>query len=769
MHIVECHLEFSGFDEHLVKAGTSVYLWNLVRQFRAAGHRVTAVTPMHGLLPYLQTKHELLKLDWQFVDEVPVRLDPLVWKGFPEEITLSLAVQAYRMCVEGVEMILLSGGLLDTFSDSFYPPAMAEGKDLSFLKPLAFQVAAARFLTERVEAGAIVHLHEPLYHYLLPAALAGRGLIVVSTVQTNMPVNTKVYEPAVHSVLAHLGASTSSLEGLSDPALDSNLHRAMRCYLPRTKLYHEYPERPGHEYISMLALIVRSVAAMDFLSEGQLDHALTQAGTPFEALFQELAVYRELQLHAGKLVVGGCAIGEEWMHVERSNERRERTLTALGLDPLLPTIYHNSRYSVQHKGQRELFRALRRVLEKGERCNVLLHCLAPHPPHDPDLEAIAHDYPKQARVNTGPMTSLELMDWAASSDLSVFPSKFEMDTFLMAMGEAMASGSIPIATAQSGMRHFEHTFDLDAPGSTGLALPRSFRVDDPLLTDAVCDGLHRMLHLLRTNPDRIRMLRGRAVEVATRFTWPVVARRFLAIFEACASGKVPAQATPCAAATTATPVSLPRQIQDAGQGHAHRREQGVEVRWFATNTAAVEVVIPGDPAEVVALARCDDGSFVETLSSIAAEELALLVTASDGTSAWVELTIEDVEVQSGPDVRRSMQHPPPLHIQSVRCRDTAITATGIIHCTALIPEIDIGQAVTLTVAVGPFKVIQQSPRVVRAYLGAIGDRTCQFGKIAAEEGNPARIGNLSALLGIGRIQVTASTLRKFNDGIVIFF
>ena len=642
-HIVEFHLEFSGFDEHLVKAGTSVYLWNLVRQFRAAGHRVTAVTPMHGLLPYLQMKHEIVKLDWQLVDEVPVRLDPLVWKGFPEEITLALAVQAYGMCVEGIEIILLSGGLLDTFCDSFYPPAEAEGRDLSFLKPLAFQVAAARFLTERVEPGAIVHLHEPLYHYVVPAALAGRGLIVVSTVQTNMPVNTKVYAPAVRSVLAHLGASTSSLEGLSDPLLDSNLHRAMLSYLPRTKLYHEYPERPGHEYISMLALIVRSVAAMDFLSEGQLDHALTQAETPFEALFQQLAVYRELQLHAGKLVVGGCAIGEEWMHVERSDERRQRTLRALGLNPSLPTIYHNSRYSVQHKGQRELFRALRRVLDAGEQCNVLLHCLAPQPLHDPDLDAIARDYPTRARVNTGPMTSFELMDWAASSDLSVFPSKFEMDTFLMAMGEAMASGAIPIATAQRGMRHFEHRFDPDDPRSTGLALPRSFRVDDPLLTDALHDGLHRMLHLLRTNPERIRMLRARAVEVATRFTWPEVARRFLAVFEACASGKVPGKAIPSAADTAAMHVPSSRQVQGAGYGSAHRQERGTEVRWFSTNTAAVEVVIPGDPAEVSLLERCDDGSFVGTLSSITAAQLVLLVTASDGKSAWAELEIKELE------------------------------------------------------------------------------------------------------------------------------
>ena len=54
MNIIECHFEFGGFDDHLVRGGISVYLWNLCRQFRAAGHRVTALTAAHGLLPELR-------------------------------------------------------------------------------------------------------------------------------------------------------------------------------------------------------------------------------------------------------------------------------------------------------------------------------------------------------------------------------------------------------------------------------------------------------------------------------------------------------------------------------------------------------------------------------------------------------------------------------------------------------------------------------------------------------------------------------------------
>jgi len=635
LHIVECHFEFSGFDDHLVKAGTSVYLWNLVRQFRDAGHRVTAVTPAHGLLESLRAEHDVTDLGWRLDEDVPIRLDPLVWKGFPAELTLTVSARAYQMRIAGIDIVLLSGDLLDRFPDSFYPPSTLEGQDLAFLKPLAFQVAAARFLADNAEPGTIVHLHEPLYHYVLPAALDGRGLVVVSTVQTNMPVNKKVYGPEVRAVLAHLGADPAVVDGLADPPLDSELQRVMRSFLPQTLLYQDYPD----DYVSMLALVVRSVAAMDFLSEGQLDHALTQAETPFEQLFRHLAVGRELRRRADLLVVGGCAIGDEWLDVERTDERRKSTLAALDLDPSLPTIYHNGRYSVQHKGLAELFRAVHRLLDDGVRCNVLLHCLAPQPPHDPDLDALSRDYPALVRVNTGPMSAAEIMDWAASSDLSVFPSKFEMDTFLMAMGEAMASGAIPIATAQRGMRHFQHSFDLDDPRATGLAVPRSFRVDDPLLTDAVYQGLRRMVDLVRTDPARINALRARSIEVGRRFTWSAVAQRFLAVFSACVAGTRPADATP---AVTIVDADLP-PIPDAGQGTASRAADGIQVTWSNVDAVAVEIVFAGSPAEVVALERIANGSFAGTLPPLPAESLAVLVTGRDGRAVWAELPVSPTQ------------------------------------------------------------------------------------------------------------------------------
>ncbi len=533
MDIIECDFEFSGFDDHLVKAGTSVYLWNLCQHLRAAGHQVTGLTPAHGLLGRLSQRHQISTLDWCYTADIPVPLDPRIWPEFGGQASIPVAATAHQLDIGGVEIVFLAGGLLDEYTDSFYPPSELEGRNLGFLKPLIFQVIAARFLSDTAAAGTVLHLHEPAYHYLIPAALRGRGLVTVSTVQTNMPVNTRVYGPEVRTLLSYLGGDPAVTAGLTDPPVPP----ALQEFLPAILLSENQPERPGHDYISLLGLVARCADAVDFLSAGQLDHAITQAGSPFEELFAGYSARRELLARQDRLVVGGCAIGDEWLDLKRSEAGRERTLAALGLDPALPTVYHNARYTVQHKGQQEMFRAITRLLDGGERFNALLHCLAPWPPADPDIDALVRQHPGLVRINTGSMTQPELIEWALASDLCLFPSKFEMDTFLMAMGEAMAAGAVPIATAQEGMRHFGHAFDLADPAATGLALPRSFRINDPVLTDAICDGLLRMLRMMRAEPGRFQALRAKAIAVARQFSWQQTADRFLEIFAAAAAAR----------------------------------------------------------------------------------------------------------------------------------------------------------------------------------------------------------------------------------------
>jgi len=193
----------------------------------------------------------------------------------------------------------------------------------------------------------------------------------------------------------------------------------------------------------------------------------------------------------------------------------------------------------------------------------------------------------------------------------------------MAMGEAMAAGAVPIATAQRGMRHFRHSFDLDDPAATGLAVPRSFRVDDDLLTGAVHAGMRQLLDLMRTEPARFEQIRARAVEVGRGFTWAEVARRFLAIFQACSVGIAPP------AVRLADPVPLP----DAGAGSVEPAGDGLRVRWSAPDAARIEVVAG---AEVHVLDAAEDGSFAGTVP--AHTGAAVLVTGHDGRSAWAELS-----------------------------------------------------------------------------------------------------------------------------------
>lgn len=199
---------------------------------------------------------------------------------------------------------------------------------------------------------------------------------------------------------------------------------------------------------------------------------------------------------------------------------------------------------MRHEGQKELLRAVRRLLGEGHPCNVLLHRLAPQPPRGEDLDGIARGHAAQARIDTGPTSEPEPRDRAASSDFGVVPSTVGTDTFLAAMGEAMACGAVPAATAQRGMRHSRHSFDLDAPGATGPAVPRPFRVADPLLTDAVRDGAVRMLNLWHDDPERLAGPRQRAVVVGRGLAWKAKRGRFLAVSAACGAGTRPADATP---------------------------------------------------------------------------------------------------------------------------------------------------------------------------------------------------------------------------------
>ncbi|MFF2815365.1 glycosyltransferase [Kitasatospora cineracea] len=541
MHIIETYFECGGFDHRLIQGGTSVYLWNLSKALADQGHRVSIVTPAHGRLDDLRRFHDLETLDYRDEYELPVVLDPQTWgERFPAEVRIPLTTTAHLLRLDGVDLYFLSNQLLDELPDRFYPPYQSKGQDLVFFKPLAYQVDSIRFIRERfADEKAVLHAHEPYYHYLMPAAFRhDPDKLVVGTVQSNMPITKKVYRPKVERLLAFLGAEVEL------PAEDADRpfteHEAvMSSYQQLTHLHYEYG--PGH--VRVYDLMADHADLVDFLSPGHQEFYTDFADTPFEQIFTRLAIHETVRRNAHKSFVGGCAVGDTWTTGEPPSADRAAVLGGLGLDPGLPTFFHNARYAVNHKGQVELFRAVDRVLNEGLAANFVLRCISDAGIDDPYVHEVVERHKGRVHLECQRVDERRIVEYAASSDFCLFPSKFEMDTFLIAQGEAMAAGAVPIATAQRGMAHFGHVADPlagpDAEQATGFAVNRSFAEDDPLLADALARRIQEAAALLREQPEEYRRLRANAVANARQFTWKHAAELHVAAFTPLWEGRRP--------------------------------------------------------------------------------------------------------------------------------------------------------------------------------------------------------------------------------------
>ncbi|MEU7225663.1 glycosyltransferase [Streptomyces chrestomyceticus] len=522
MHIIENYFECCGFDHTFLQGGTSVYLWNLSKTFAARGHRVSIVTPAHGRLDDLRRRYEVEDLPYEDTYTLPVVLDTRVWQGFPEQADLALRTTAHRIRLEGVDLYFLANDYLNRLPDTFYPPYSAKGRDLVFFKPLVFQVDSVRFLRGWFgDEKALVHTHEPYYHYLLPAALrADPAKLVVSNVQSNMPIAKKVYGPEVARLFDLLGVDVE----LPGPGPEPDVPPALVQYQQLTHLHYTYP--PDH--VAIYELTAEHADLIDFLSPGQLDFYAGFQDTPFEPLFRRLPIADVVRRNAHKTFVGGCAISDRWLAWDPADVDRTELLGGLGLDPALPTFFHNARYAVHHKGQVELIRAVDRVLSEGLKANFVIRCISGNGIDDPLFHEVAARHPGRLHFEWERVEESRVFACAAASDFALFPSKFEMDTFLIAQGEAMAVGAVPIATDQRGMEHFRHA---DGPETaTGFAVNRSFAEDDPLLTDALADRIRQAAALWSDDPARYRELSERASAVARAFTWDHCADLHLTAF-----------------------------------------------------------------------------------------------------------------------------------------------------------------------------------------------------------------------------------------------
>ncbi|WP_234438612.1 glycosyltransferase [Streptomyces sp. NRRL S-340] len=531
MHVIETYFECCGFDHTFLQGGTSVYLWNLSRTFAARGHRVSIVTPAHGRLDDLRSRYDVEDLPYDDAYTLPVALDTRVWHGFPSEVRLPLRTTAHRIRLDGVDLYFLSNEYLDRLPDTFYPPYSAKGRDLVFFKPLVFQVDCVRFLRAWFgQERAIVHAHEPYYHHLLPAALrADPTKLVVSNVQSNMPIAKKVYAPEVERLFELLGVDVK----LPGPDPEPDVPAAVVQYQQLTHLHYTYPQ----DHVALYELTAEHADLIDFLSPGQLDFYASFRDTPFEALFRRLPIADVVRRNAHKMFVGGCAISDQWLAWDPEGVDRTEVLGGLGLDPALPTFFHNARYAVHHKGQVELVRAVDRVLGEGLAANFVVRCISGAGIDDPYFHEVAARHAGRLHLEWERVPEERVFAYAAASDFALFPSKFEMDTFLIAQGEAMAAGAVPIATDQRGMEHFRHA---DGPETTtGFAVNRSFAEDDELLVAALADRIRQAAALWSAEPDRYQELSRRASAVARVFTWDHCADLHLAAFTELWEGRPP--------------------------------------------------------------------------------------------------------------------------------------------------------------------------------------------------------------------------------------
>lgn len=528
MHILEVYIESGGYDHRLIKGGISVYLWNLTRAFNARGHRTSVLSALNGQEAYLTAEHGLEQLDYRHDWDCTIAADPCIW-GDRMAAPLPLRTRAYRLRKDGTDFYYLGNDYLDLYPDTYYPPYEGKGNDAGFFKPLIFQMEAVRFIRQWFgDEALLIHAHEPFYQYLLPPAFAGDPTkTVVSTVQSNMPITKKVYVPETREALRQVGADPE-LARAAPPLADTLFNRCLTGYLPHTHLSYPY----AADYLDLFNLVLSSSDQVDFLSDGHLEFYTGFFGTAFRAMFVQLPTAQQYRTEAGKLFVGGCGLGQRWLEEPADPAGRAGVLAALNLDPALPTFFHSARYAPGHKGQVELFAAVRAYLEAGGRANFVLRCITEAAIPDPRFAALAHDFPDMVYFTTRMQSEDDLLAMADAADFALFPSKLEMDTFLIAQGEAMARGCVPIASDQLGMEHFRHGRGAVSDAErTGFAVIRSFLHDDQALVASIVDAITAATALYRDDPAGYAEFSRRSRECALGFGWQAVGDQHLAAFE----------------------------------------------------------------------------------------------------------------------------------------------------------------------------------------------------------------------------------------------
>lgn len=519
MHVIMVSYEAAAFDVRLTRGGTASMVWGLARTIAASGHQVSVVTPAHGQASHLRTMYGAREIGAPDAHVIPFVPDPKVWADFPRDLRVS--TRTFRMRREGVEFYFLANHYLDLLPDTLYPDNEMYGEDIAALKPLVFQVDAIRSIDKHFgDAPAVVQCYDPAFSYLIPPVMQSRPRkTVVSTVVANTRIDDTVYGPQVAAVLQLHGVDID-LSRYIENETDDVLPVAMRNYLRPSHITYD----AGPDDVNHFALSADCSHLVDFVSPGQLNYYSTFRDAPFERRFQSLKVSRTVRDSINKFFVGGCGVPDWWFERDLASFDREAVLTQLGLQAERPTFYHAARFAQNHKGQVELFRAIDAVLLEDSEVNFVIRCAVSSAAGsvavgDPYFQEVADRYPGNVRLYWRMVNEQTLFDHAAAADFCLFPSKFELDGFLIAMAEAMACGAVPIAAAQETLSHYRHTLPLGDSKATGFAVPRSFRANDSIMATCLKNRILDAVRIFREDPDTYRRLSQNSIDLARTFTW----------------------------------------------------------------------------------------------------------------------------------------------------------------------------------------------------------------------------------------------------------
>src|SRR5215467_3928499 len=109
-----------------------------------------------------------------------------------------------------------------------------------------------------------------------------------------------------------------------------------------------------------------------------------------------------------------------------------------------------------------------------------------------------------------------------------------------------------------------------------------------------------------------------------------------------------------------------------------------------------------------------------------------------------------------------------LNLQPVGGSHSPVPKPGVFHRALLIAEVHIDKAVALTVTVGPFEIVEQTPCMKSANVRSISYGAGQLRKLGPEKLDSTCVRNMTIFFFIRRVQITAAALCNFDDGMVIF-